>query len=179
MLDQISMNEAKRLIKQTPPKMRKKGCAAHYIPCGLGVGLKLYQRKIERNYTYKMQKKAWGIGLAPAVGRKFHITDTDKWGFSTCEYGYFTESVETFAERFCSKYEISYQDWMDDIYPDEVKDEEKRVEEDLENCHEFNKLMSGLKSIGISTDDMHWGNFGYLPDGRMVAIDFYAGERLS
>jgi hypothetical protein len=81
-------------------------------------------------------------------------------------YGYITECItETFLKRHLnelgleSKSELDSEEYYDLL--DEMTEDE-----------EFKNLCRDINSIGISTNDMHASNVGYLANGRLVVIDF-------
>jgi hypothetical protein len=139
---------AKSLIKDSPASKISSGCSAKFIRIDDKSGIKYYESKLMRDFTYKIQKRAHKYGVAPKVGSKFTTTiDGDK------VYGYITETIMyTHKEQY-------------------LKDIIRSVrEKDVPGYYELINILEN--KVKITIDDMHWANIGWLPNGQLVAIDF-------
>ena len=161
------LDVVKKIIHETPVDKYSMGIAAKFMPIDDIWGLQFYNNKEDRDKTYSRQNEAWRHGLAPRLGKKFRMTTpTGK------VYGYITEVVETLYDRAVRNagYDIPIHKFCNhensSIRQACYKEEEKL----MDKTHD--QLLKDLEDIGLYTGDMHWGNVGWLPDGRLVAIDF-------
>ena len=139
MADHINM---KTLIKR--PKF---GCSCMFVAITSDIGIKFYSSKSERNYAFKLQKKASKFRIGPNV---FGKIDLDKpvsgagvtisdYGF---QYGYLTQKARTSSRITDSKIE---------------------------------KLIEKMNDLGFHTSDVCAPNVGYIGK-RLVCIDFDEGS---
>jgi len=105
----------------------------------------------------KLQRVAHSLGFAPAVGRMFKV----EW-YGCPIWGYVTECVvETWFGRHCT---FGREDWNCPEYDAAL--------DNYENDEDVSELRSRMMDNNYCTSDLHWHNVGYMPDGRLVCIDF-------
>jgi hypothetical protein len=161
----IATATALKIVGETPENQFKKGGVARFVNVGDGWGLKFYTNETDRDYTYDKQKIAYHHGIAPNVGHKMDF----KLG-SYQYYGYLTEMADVIKDKFCREHNV-----VGDVYS--VKNEHLSpaylaVQDAMYASDDHENLVTELECLGYDPNDMHWGNVGYMPDGRMVAIDF-------
>jgi hypothetical protein len=155
MIDQIVQT-----VRDTPPSKVESGCAARFVPFIDGWGIKFYPDEDTRDSTHTLQDRAYTDGLAPEVGDKFEFNiDGIK------RYGYLTKMAKVCKATYAEQWGIPYNKAAWDKRREEA-------EEEIRKRPEYRQLMEEMEFFVYDTCDMHWGNVGYLPDGRMVAIDF-------
>jgi hypothetical protein len=149
--------EAVALMSTTPIHSGKyqEGADAKFLRINDKWGLKFFQREDQRNDSYVLQEQAAELGLAPQIGDKFEFT----FGDDDTRYGFITECiVETCNDRF--RPEINWNDYSTTPW------------QRMYAMQEYQDLINGLRNNGFAANDMHEANVGWLPDGRLVAIDF-------
>jgi len=146
----------------TPIESYEKGVAAKFTRIDDKWGIKLYRNEYMRDKTYRFQDLAHSIGCAPSLGDKFKVVLPDDREY----HGYITECIsETFLKRHLNELGLESKS-------DLSSDEYYNILDEMEDDEEFKILCEEINSIGISTNDMHASNVGYLPNGKLVAIDF-------
>ena len=73
----------------------KKGQAAHYVELNPLWAVKFYERKEDRDYTYRLQKHASDFGIAPPVRKPLAVTRQNKLGVNVPFWGYITGVAKT------------------------------------------------------------------------------------
>lgn len=125
-----------------------------------GWGVKVFSRKEQRDNGYKMQKLAAMVGLAPEVGYRFNIAVPSKiYPHKVVEH--FCYTTECVTKVVKDVYEGGEDD-DDYLYPDDSG-------YPLPDIHEAYRA---LTEAGFEDNDAHWGNYGWMPDGRAVCVDF-------
>ena len=153
MLDQVF-----DVVGKTPVESYEKGVCAKFARINDEWGIKLYRDEYTRDKTYRFQDLANSVECAPRLGDKFSVVLPDDKTY----YGYITECItETFLKRYLNRLGLECN-----------SDEHYDLLDEMEEDEEFKTLCRDINSIGISTNDMHASNVGYLPNGRLVAIDF-------
>jgi hypothetical protein len=125
-----------------------------------GWGVKVCSRKSQRDNGYKMQKLASMLDLAPEVGYRFNIAVPSKF------------YPHAPVEHFCYTTECA-EKVVKDIYEDD-ENEDDYVYPDYRNypLPEIHEVYKALTDAGFVDQDAHWGNYGWMPDGRPVCVDF-------
>lgn len=144
----------KELIRVSPNDSYTYGCDAKFMKIDNQWGFKFFHDKNIRNITYKLQKKAYTIQCAPAIGKAFSITtpNNDK------VYGYITECVVKLGNDIYKEKLGINGDYCAGIYQ-------------MMTIDGYDDLINNLKKI-MTVRDMHGSNVGLLHNGKMVAIDF-------
>ena len=151
--------------KNTPLNEYQSGVSAKFLRLDSKWGIKLYKSERERNYTYRLQKIASKQGLAPQVRDVLCLEIDDKM-----YYGYLTECVtETALERWINENDLPELKIMN---RDERGDAYYDAGSMLDDSQEFTDLTLNMEESGFQVCDMHAANVGWLPDGRLVCIDF-------
>ena len=152
------LDQAIELARQTPVEKYAYGCDAMFLRINKNWGFKLFSTEKDRDKNYDRQNLAHEHGAAPAVGEKMFVTLPDNNSY----YGFITECiVETYYDRHISEFDM----YKDKEYAN------SELEEQMFRDDEYNNLMEILDDT-TGSFDMHCQNVGYMPDGRMVAIDF-------
>jgi hypothetical protein len=139
---------AKLVIQSSSSDEISSGVCASFIRISDKEGLKYYEDKYVRDFTYKIQKRASKYGVAPKVGGKFTIKISGKKF-----YGYITEAI---------------------LYTHKDQYKAGKIKHGIVgHIPGYTDLIDTLKKkVKITTSDIHWGNIGWLPNGQLVAIDF-------
>jgi hypothetical protein len=141
----------------------KTGLYARFLRINDEWGLKIYEKDGVRDEVFTNQKRAAEHGLAPQVGDKFSFSFPNRLEY----YGYTTGCItNTWGDRFALE---NYGSCFADLSQNKKYD----IEHALEDDGEYLSLIEELDEIDIYTGDMHCSNVGYLPGGKLVAIDFY------
>jgi hypothetical protein len=162
----VTFEEVYLTAHTTPAESRERGLRCRFIRINEQWGMKFYKNENYRNKTYDFQNRAAEAGLAPRVGECFELAlpfyDDDE---PIEVFGYVTECIsETYGERMAYKiYNCSYEECHED--------EQQQIDIVFYDEYEYGKLIEEINSIGISTEDTHSLNFGYLR-GKLVCIDF-------
>lgn len=167
------LDVALKMVAETPRTDRFKGQAAQFISLGNGWGLKFYDTKCECETTYETQETAFAAGIGPALGEKTTFSVD-----GMIRYGYITQHAETFRDKFAKKHNLTGNAFTaiekieDAERREEVRRECMKIRTTMDNLPEYSDLMYEMTRLGLCTNDMHWGNVGYLPNGKLVCIDF-------
>ena len=81
---------AKYKMQNCDLKEAKKGQTAHYVELNPMWAVKFFERKEDRDHTYRLQKYASESFAAPPVGEVLVVTRQNKLGLSTTFWGYIT-----------------------------------------------------------------------------------------
>jgi hypothetical protein len=138
------LETVKKLHRESPPESYATGRFARFLRIDDKYGFKLYNSELERDFSYDMQSRAALYGLGPNVLDKIQLGG---------RFGFITEAVtETLRDRNSNL----VSPW------------------NCETCGppEYNKLIEDLRSNGMNSSDLCGFNVGYMPDGRLVCIDF-------
>lgn len=154
---------AVKVVCETPDKDLNRGCAAQFVNLGNGWGFKFYRNANFQEKTYELQKRAASLGLAPEVGEMVTFNLKNR-----TMYGYTTQTARVIKDEYAASLGCHANEVFD--HPNYEEDTRKNVY----LIDGYRELMEGLEENGFDTFDMHWGNVGYLDDGRLVAIDFDA-----
>jgi hypothetical protein len=125
------------------------------------LGAKFYRRKDVRDNNWRLQGLAAKYGLAPKVLFTFEVDEHPAEHVNGQGYAYITECV---TEVWCDRSERLH--WRD-YDNDDPRYAWNRIQV------ESKKLQAKLEALGIVVLDLdNSGNLGWLPDGRLVCIDF-------
>lgn len=147
---------------KTPFDQYKTGIAAFFTRIDDTWGIKLYKSEFMRDKTFRLQNLAASVNAGPRLGNKFELKIPGKGYY----YGYVTECV---IETYENLYMDTYSEGMSEDDIDHLMD---TCYCEMEDSKEYQNLMNLLQWIDITTSDMHYGNVGWLKNGRLVAIDF-------
>lgn len=146
-----------------------RGASAKFINLGNGWGFKVFSCPAKAEYSYETQKDAARFGIAPKVG---------EFGDTPFGYGYITEAAEYTVRKALQGY-ACYRDMpkyggIRDARADnrETIRMESWIEEIMFEDTQFNELIDKAQDWGFSTRDCHCDNVAFMPDGRMVIIDW-------
>jgi len=126
------------------------GVCAYFAKIDDDWGLKFWKNKLARERNYDNQKRAFEVGLGPALGDKFEAT-LPKGGTI---YGFITEIVTPIYDT------IEYNLITDSVQQD-------RYSRKLEY-----KLQKQLEKHDIYVTDISAWNIGYTKEGNLVCLDF-------
>jgi hypothetical protein len=157
-IESISPERIKEKLSSTPRHRYDSGVCARFTRMDEKHGIKFYYKEKMRDKTYELQNLAYDNGLAPRAFDKFdlHSAELDR-----TVYGYVTEAI---ASTFCDR----YGDWETDDDNNLLFDDDCEFPEIAE---EFYALLASLNEV-MYVRDIHYNNVGFMPDGKMVAIDF-------
>ena len=137
-------------------KLLGQGCECVVLDYGTNKVLKIYRTRENALIAIKNQRKAYEAGIAPQMfsNKPFGYEYDDRWT-GKCKFAIISERV------LHVKYE-NFDDWDED----NLKPRNER----------YDKLVNIWDDLFPSSagNDLHIGNLGWMPDGRLVAIDFGA-----
>lgn len=137
------------------------GAECNFIKMDSGWGLKLYYEDCLARKTYEMQQYAASYGLAPRVGPYIFKFNKNGRIFSA----YYTECVSCILyDRF-----KHLGNWMHGQWPKHHLTDNSNVYGPFLGLPD---IAQQLLEIGIEPFDLHYANVGFMPDGRLVCIDF-------
>jgi hypothetical protein len=157
------------ILSQTPREMKSKGVTCTFIRINETQGIKVYTDPDYCQDSYKDQKRAAKLGLAPNVGEKFKFYDNEIDGY---RHGYVTDCiVETWQDRWLRN---NGKDGLSESDKNYITAYESGASDEYYSDQEVEALNKALYKNGFDTasSDLHWKNCGWLPDGRLVCIDF-------
>lgn len=164
-MSHITPEDARSLMDSCP--VRLAGCSCRYFPIDEKYGLKTYYSEQDRDHCFQMQSELSALGFSPAVGDKLDIMSPD--GESE-QYAYVTESVTKTLRQASCEYAGGTPDPEAYNFYDNV--DWQKEDEFIARYHdEFEQLKSDMKEAGYRDCDDHVSNYGFLPNGKLVAID--------
>ena len=135
-----------------------RGEVAYFVPLGGKWAIKLFKHAGKRDKVYDRQKLAAAHDMAPEVGDKVNLPDSDGSGFC---YGYITEVIHSvegqWKKDLAKNPDIREHDW-DKKWISQYKQEKIAYV-----C----KLMDIIDLVG----DAHSFNFGFK-NGKLMMLDF-------
>lgn len=134
------------------------GCAASFLVVAPGWGLKLYGWEVTARTAWKDQARAAALGLAPEVG---------EFGSMNGLYGYVTEAASYTVRKALVGYET-----FRECTENNVPSYSHLCWLIMENDSQYVALVEELNKHEFSTYDLHADNVAFMPDGRLVMIDF-------
>lgn len=156
------ISEAIQKVRQTPPHAFGSGSTAKFVRIDEVWEFKFYHDNTDRDNCHFLQKKAYKNEIAPRVGEKVDFT---LGGHP--RYGYITELAIIPYDEFLKLHNV--EDSEDNEYVSRLY---SVMEGELYNQPAYSDLMDKMEELNMSVIDMHPGNVGWMPDGRLVCIDF-------
>lgn len=155
----LLLEEVANLI-QSSPKSNAHGAKCHFYEIG-GIGIKTWRVREIAEKCFKLQKIIHKLGFAPEVyGELFEAVDHD----NASVWCYQTELATVLGSVLPRWSDGDFEDW----------DHERIVMGDI--IHAANLKM---RETGWNDFDDHYHNWGVMPDGRIVCIDFDYVEEYS
>lgn len=145
--------EQARSLNQSPTKTAGAQCRFYKLSDTLG--LKVYRDEEFGHLSHALQTKAHSLGLAPACGEL--IIDKDF-------VAYTTEIVDVANDRAVRQCRADGNVRSFAYYINHI--------DEGELLKKFDKLVREDNRYYDAYHDMHDDNWGYLPDGTVVCIDF-------
>lgn len=150
---EVTVEKARELFK-SPPTSRGSGSDCRFYKLTDTLGIKVYRDRDFAVMAHEGQSAAYAVGLAPECGPLIEDEEMHIYFFTT-------EIVEVAFDRGMRLAREAGHANTSSYIRDYYRDDEYEL---------------GLKLVenGFDTayNDLHSGNWGYLPDGRAVCIDF-------
>lgn len=142
------------------------GVYARFVKLDDKWGFKFFRDMDSRDQAYNNQKRGYEIGYAPAVGESLDVVIDGRR-----HYGYVTQVAISASQEFFDKHNVT-EDGYRYKWSESLRDEWAEENDDKTSSPEFRAMIGAYHNAGLYPYDLHMFNWGYLPNGQMVIMDF-------